>query len=159
MMGANNPFWGKEHPPEVKAMIAAGKRARPRPTLKPGPAPGWHHTLKTRTKMSATYKEIWRTRRDEMLARFQKPQKPRDKQRYRYCFTRWQRENWTGSKCLWCDVTDGLILDHIIPVMCGGRNERTNAQTLCLPCNMWKLKYVDRPLYLAGLGNQGGHLD
>ena len=155
MQGENNPFWGKDHTPEVRAHIASIKRANPT-KRKPGPPKGYKHTPEARAKMSASLRERWRLNRDKMLAQFQHPQKPRDKQRYRYCFTRWQRENWTASNCLWCDTTNDLVLDHIIPVMCGGLNEQKNAQTLCQPCNMWKLKYVDRPLLLAGLGNQGG---
>ncbi len=125
MRGGNNPFWGKDHTPETRALIAASKQARTPP-----------------------HKRHKHPR--------QRVQKPREKQRYRYCFTGWQRKNWTDKECLWCGSTDDLVLDHIISVMCGGINERKNAQTLCMPCNRWKLKYVDRPLFLAGLGNQRG---
>lgn len=155
MRGEKNPFWGKNHPPEVLERIATAHRARPYKT-KPGPPKGSKHTPEARAKISAALRERWRTNRDKMLAQFQRPPKPRDEQRYRSVFTSSQRREWMDNKCLWCDATENLVLDHIIPVMCGGKNEKSNSQTLCQPCNMWKMVYIDRPLLLAGLGNQGG---
>ena len=157
MSGANNPFWGKSHSPETLERIQQGKRARSGPRKRTGPPKGFKHSPEARAKMSAALKERWRVNRDLMLSRFQHDPKPREQQRYRFCFTPWQKANWNDTKCVWCDSTENLVLDHIIPVMCGGLNERTNAQTLCQPCNMWKLKHVDRPLFLAGLGSQGGY--
>lgn len=156
MRGANNPFWGKQHAPETIERINASKRARPQSSH--GPAKGsFRHTPEARAKMSAALKERWRTNRDKMLAQFaNKPKKPRELLRYRRNFTKWQRQNWTKTNCAWCDSPDNLVLDHIIPVMCGGVNEQRNAQTLCQTCNLWKMKHVDRQLFLAGLGNQGG---
>lgn len=156
MQGAGNPYWGKNHPPEVIKQIISSKRANPL-RIKVAPPKGFKHTPEARAAMSAALKERWRLNRDKMLASIQHAPKPREKQRYRFCFTRWQRKNWTGNKCLWCDSTDGLVLDHIVPVMCGGLNERKNAQTLCQKCNLWKATHIDRPLFLAGLGNQGGY--
>ena len=60
------------------------------------------------------------------------------------------------NKCKWCGTANNLVLDHIIPVYDGGGFERTNAQTLCQPCNLWKLHNVDQPRFLAGLGSKGG---
>jgi HNH endonuclease/NUMOD3 motif-containing protein len=156
MKGANNPFWGKTHSKETIEHILTTKRARPGPRKKTGPPPGWKPNAEHRAAVSAALKERWRTNRDKMLAINPPKNKPREEQRYRFCFTRHHRANWIDTKCAWCDSTEGLVLDHIIPVMCGGINERRNAQTLCQPCNMWKMKHVDRPLFLAGLGSQGG---
>jgi hypothetical protein len=151
MRGANNPFWGKQHDPETIAHIMATKRARPNHK---GGKKGYKHTPEARTKMSAALTERWRVNRDKMLANNPPHYKSDEERRYRRNFTSVQCELWTESKCNWCDATTDLVLDHIIAVMCGGKNERRNAQTLCMPCNRWKLKYVDRPLFLAGLGSQ-----
>ena len=37
-----------------------------------------------------------------------------------------------------CGATETLTLDHIIPRVYGGTNERSNFQILCLPCNHLK---------------------
>jgi HNH endonuclease len=73
---------------------------------------------------------------------------PRARRRYRgkSNFSSMQRATWIDDKCAWCSTTDNLTLDHIIPVCCGGKATRENAQTLCGSCNNWKAKYVDRPL-------------
>ena len=155
MQGDRNPFWGKDHTPEVRERISTSRLKYRKKRM--APPKGYRHTPEARAAMSAAVRERWRINRDKMMAHWNnKPTKPRNEQRYRYCFTRWQRQNWTDTKCLWCDAADDLVLDHIIPVMCGGRNEQSNAQTLCQPCNLWKMKHVDRPLLLAGLGSQGG---
>lgn len=72
--------------------------------------------------------------------------------RYRRVFTPAQKRDWKEPKCAWCHETKDLVLDHIIPVAGGGINEKRNAQTLCRTCNLWKMRYVDRQLILAGLG-------
>ena len=61
-----------------------------------------------------------------------------------------------ADKCAWCDATENLELDHIVPVRDDGFNIKENAQTLCKPCNLWKSIYVDRPSHLARLALQGG---
>jgi 5-methylcytosine-specific restriction endonuclease McrA len=154
MKGENNPFWGKNHDAETRERIKDGRRAHPPKGT--GPKKGYQHTPEARAKITAALKERWRTNRDKMLLNNPPKNKPREEQRYRFCFTPHQRKTWTGSKCAWCDSVDELVLDHIIPVMCGGLNERKNAQTLCGPCNRWKMKYVDRPLFLAGFDNPRG---
>ena len=40
--------------------------------------------------------------------------------------------------CVRCGATEALTLDHIIPRVYGGTNERSNLQILCLPCNNLK---------------------
>lgn len=76
--------------------------------------------------------------------------------RWKVCFTKLQKKEWLGSECLWCDSTDRLTLDHILPVICGGKNIKTNAQTLCDDCNKWKMRHIDLPLYHAVLGHKEG---
>lgn len=158
MRGANNPFWGKSHSAETLAKLANNPTAKPPGAKRTGPPKGYRHTLEAKAKMSAALRERWRLNRDEMLSRFPRTERPREELRYRRNFTPWQRENWKEPNCKWCNSTEGLILDHIIPVMCGGEGVRENAQTLCQPCNMWKMTYVDRPLLLAGLVNRGGRI-
>ncbi len=156
MRGANNPFWGKSHSAEVREKIKQG-RAR-NPPKNTGPRKGsFRHTPEARAKIAAASRELWRLNRDKMLACNPRPPlKPREELRYRRNFTEVQRKLWKESKCSWCESVDQLVLDHIIPVMCGGENVRANAQTLCQPCNRWKLWHVDRPLFLAGFRQPKG---
>jgi len=64
-------------------------------------------------------------------------------------FTDKQRQNWLEDACARCGTSDNLALDHILAVSCGGKSERENAQTLCQPCNNWKMKHIDKPLARA----------
>ena len=155
MSGENNPFWGKVHDEETRIRIREGRRARP-PRKKTGPPKGYKHTPEARAQISKALKERWRTNRDKMLACTKQEPMAAGELRYRRNFTGLQRKEWIASSCAWCDATEGLELDHIIPICAGGTNERRNAQTLCPPCNKWKMVHVDRPLFLAGLGSQGG---
>jgi 5-methylcytosine-specific restriction endonuclease McrA len=151
MSGEKNPFWGKSHPPEVKKRIKEGRALAEKHRRK---APQPSQAATARVARSDALRLRWFSNRDVMLAGLKPSEKDktREQKRYRYCFTRRQREDWTDDKCAWCRTTDNLVLDHIRPVVCGGKNERANAQTLCRPCNLWKMVYVNRPLYLAGLG-------
>lgn len=63
-------------------------------------------------------------------------------------FTAKQRMDWLGSECNMCGATENLCLDHIIPVCAGGDSVKENAQTLCQPCNVRKVK-DDRLMALA----------
>lgn len=36
--------------------------------------------------------------------------------------------------CVRCGATEALTLDHLIPLVYGGTNERSNLQILCVPC-------------------------
>ena len=116
--------------------------------------PGYKHTAEAREKMSAALRERWANNRDKMLESLAhlRNDKARELQRYRRNFTPMQRREWKETRCVWCGTSQKLTLDHIIPVMCGGLNERRNAQTLCQPCNIWKMHNVDRLLFLSGLG-------
>lgn len=56
-----------------------------------------------------------------------------------------QLRDWLATSCVRCGSIDQLELDHIICMASGGKSERDNAQTLCRPCNRWKVKHIDRP--------------
>jgi 5-methylcytosine-specific restriction endonuclease McrA len=43
-----------------------------------------------------------------------------------------------GERCRRCGTTEGLTLDHIIPLSKGGTNRIDNLQLLCGPCNRAK---------------------
>jgi 5-methylcytosine-specific restriction endonuclease McrA len=103
----------------------------------------------------------WAQTRDVMIAQLPRGLdhhygKEPTERRYRKEWTRLQRKEWTETQCVWCKSTERLTLDHIIPVMDGGLPEKTNAQTLCHPCNLWKSTFVDKPRLLARLGSKGG---
>jgi 5-methylcytosine-specific restriction endonuclease McrA len=146
--GANNPVWGRIPNEENRRAVRQSNLARRH--KRTGPPKGYKHTLEARTKISAALRERWRLHRDEMIAKLTKP-KPRDEMRYRREFTPWQKTTWKGTVCAWCRSTDGLELDHIIPIVAGGLNIKGNSQTLCRKCNLWKMAYVDRPYFLATL--------
>lgn len=158
MSGANNPFWGKNHSPETLEGIEATKRARPPRTY--GPAKGsFTHTPAAKAKMTATLKERWATRRDEMIAKLPRGEdhhwrRSNHEPRHRSNFTEVQKREWMASACVWCEAVDDLVMDHVIPVSAGGKNKKTNAQTLCRHCNLWKATYIDRPYLIASLDDQ-----
>lgn len=127
-----------------------------------GPDKGsFTHTPKARAAISEAMKRDWVVNRDKRLAMCrkggekQKANTANDTPRYRVVFTPMQRREWKDSQCAWCDATEDLVLDHIIPVMAGGVNRKANAQTLCRRCNTWKMRYVDRPMTLATLDARG----
>ena len=50
----------------------------------------------------------------------------------------------SGCRCLKCGSPNNLSLDHIVPVLLGGRTEKSNTQVLCVPCNSSKgAKFID----------------
>lgn len=150
-LGSNNPFWNRTHSEQTRHLIK--ERRAKNPPKGTGPQKGiFKHSPEARARISEALRLRWRNNRDTMLSYTKQEPKPREQLRYRRNFTPSQRREWKGSQCVWCGSTDRLALDHIIPVSCGGENERTNAQTLCTQCNLWKMVYVDKPLYLAGLG-------
>jgi 5-methylcytosine-specific restriction endonuclease McrA len=54
-----------------------------------------------------------------------------------------------GNRCLCCGATGvPLHIDHVIPLARGGRNDVSNLQPLCKPCNSQKYaKHIDyRPI-------------
>lgn len=160
MSGENNPFWGRNHDLDARERIKEGRRANPPKGT--GPKKGvFRQTQEARDKISASLRERWKTNRDGMIASLPRGethplQKLPHERRHRVNFTPLQRREWKDTKCFWCSSTENLALDHVIPVMAGGTKIRENAQTLCRPCNLWKMKYVDRPYYFAALGSQRG---
>ena len=153
-VGENNPFYGKTHSPESRQRIIEGRRLNPPKGT--GPKKGvFKQTKEARAKMSAALRERWRTNRADMIAYCRNGEnKPWDDfrenaPRHHFIFTKEQKAEWIEPQCKWCKSTEELVLDHILPVMCSGINIRENAQTLCGPCNRWKMKHVDRPLYYA----------
>lgn len=53
-----------------------------------------------------------------------------------------------GYKCRYCGVTEHLSIDHVIPISKGGRTNKQNLVTACMPCN---LKKHDRTPSEAGM--------
>lgn len=43
-----------------------------------------------------------------------------------------------GNRCLWCETTDNLERDHVVPISKGGTNYIHNIQPLCKTCNRKK---------------------
>jgi 5-methylcytosine-specific restriction endonuclease McrA len=158
-IGEGNHYWGKKHTPETRATISAAVRANP--SVGTGPKKGYKHTPEARAKMTAALTERWRLKRQSMMEFCSSGQNQPYKDivnepRYRFIFTKTQKREWTEAICSWCPAVSDLVLDHIIPVICGGINIKANAQTLCQDCNRWKMKHVDRPLYHAILGHKRG---
>jgi 5-methylcytosine-specific restriction endonuclease McrA len=60
--------------------------------------------------------------------------------------------NRDGNKCLCCGSKENLTIDHVIPTVRGGENNRKNYQTLCKPCNMKKASRIRdfRELAMSG---------
>lgn len=44
----------------------------------------------------------------------------------------------SNYKCIVCEATDSITIDHIIPLSKGGKNKEENMQTLCKYCNLKK---------------------
>lgn len=61
-------------------------------------------------------------------------------------FSPWHKKAWLETFCRRCGSTTKLQLDHIVPRFAGGMPTRDNAQTLCQPCNLRKLR-EDLELY------------
>lgn len=166
-MGENNAFWGKNHSEEIRAILKQKRASRPKVVRPPGsknfgPLKGTHkNSPEARAKISERVKADWRNNRDKRLAacarsgETQRMNQISKEPRYRLQFTPMQRREWSEKRCKWCDSTEDLVLDHIIPVMAGGKNRRANAQTLCRSCNLWKMRYIDRPLLLSLLDSKG----
>ena len=146
--GPNNPAWGRVPTKENRRSVSAANKKRT------GPPKGYKHTAEARAKITAALRERWRLHRDKMIASITKPPKPRAEMRYRKDFTPYQRKTWKGTACAWCDSTNNLVLDHVIPVVAGGLNIQGNSQTLCQTCNLWKMVYIERPYHFAMLASK-----
>lgn len=51
--------------------------------------------------------------------------------------------NRDGGKCLKCNSTENLTIDHITPLAVGGDNDYNNLQTLCSKCNSKKSTSIE----------------
>lgn len=60
--------------------------------------------------------------------------------------------------CTACGATEGLTLDHIIPRVYGGTNERANFQLLCATCHGEKSKMEVRHRHPAANQRAGDRL-
>lgn len=49
-----------------------------------------------------------------------------------------RQEVLAAGKCVYCGSPDSLEVDHVIPVVRGGKSNRENLQPLCKPCNRTK---------------------
>jgi hypothetical protein len=61
-----------------------------------------------------------------------------------------------GGRCVDCNTTDQLTIDHIVPYAKGGTNEPSNLRVLCRVCNSRKGATLLQPLATAC--NSGGSL-
>lgn len=157
--GERNPFWGKNHTEDSKAKMSeslvklGGERLK---GIKKKPM-----SPESRLSRSVAMKLQWKENREARMAALPRGedhhwQKPPQERRHRHHFSPWQRNEWKGDKCIWCDSTDNLVLDHILPIAAGGPTIRENSQTLCQPCNLWKMWFVDRPLSIVVKATSGG---
>ncbi|WP_138502895.1 HNH endonuclease [Nostoc sp. PA-18-2419] len=55
----------------------------------------------------------------------------------------WQRDKYQCQSCGKTTLETKLTIDHIIPLACGGQNDISNLQTLCLICNQQKTDSID----------------
>ena len=155
--GMNNPFWGRSHSDETRAKISKGRKGH---TLGNQHARGYKHTEAARQKIVAASKRLWAEHREKMLKN--RPRGPANHMYklpelrvYRQDWTPVQRREWIEPQCRWCGSIEHLILDHIIPLCLDGGRYRENAQTLCQPCNLWKLYNVDLPMWKSSQAKHG----
>ncbi|WP_371094600.1 HNH endonuclease [Sinorhizobium sp. CB9] len=159
--GENNHFWNKSHSAESRAKMSnslvalGGERLR---GIKKKPAGAEHREMR-----SAQMRKRWADNRDTMIAALPRGEehhwkKEPQERRHRLQFTALQRLEWKDNECAWCKSTENLVLDHILPIAAGGMNLRVNAQTLCQPCNLWKMWNVDRHLCHVIKTTSGGQI-
>lgn len=56
-----------------------------------------------------------------------------------YTESEWQALcTWFGNQCLSCGEIENLTVDHVVPLIKGGRNSIDNLQPLCFSCNCKK---------------------
>lgn len=80
----------------------------------------------------------WKRKNPEMLkaqVERRKINEPTKKNYKRNFDTLFERHN---GKCIICQSTERLTLDHIVPISQGGSNELENLQLLCVACNSSK---------------------
>ena len=152
--GEGNPFYGRSHTDETKQRVSVSRKGK---CVGNQNAKGYRHLDSAKKKIAEASKRLWRENREKMIASLPRGikhhfTKDPSIRRYRQNFTPLQRREWTGTECTYCGATEALELDHIIPVFDGGTRRKSNTQTLCRGCNLWKLFHVDLPRYNANLG-------
>ena len=154
--GSKNPFFGRKHSPES---IEKMRQARKGKALGNQNAKGYKHTPEDIEKIRQASLRLWRDQRQKMvLAHGAFPENMNSKSSIRERKTEFNitdRKRWLKDKCEWCESTENLELDHIIPRLLGGPRTEQNAQTLCHPCNVWKHNHVDLPQWRSLLGRTG----
>lgn len=158
MTGTDNPRYGYVYTPEERANLRQKNLGKNRGNQH---AKGYHHTARARERIGVAMKALWEQRRADPTLTPTIPMHPERAEGFTGQVTRgrWkpsQQRNYLESLCAFCGSTTALQLDHIIPRFMGGRNIRSNAQTLCEPCNHWKHDHIDRPQYLALLQAEQG---
>lgn len=156
--GEQNPFWGKTHSEETKEKVSKSRKGK---CIGNQNAKGYKHSNDARKKISNASQLMWKENRDKMINSLPRGEKHifhknPEIRRHRKHFTPLEHREWIGDKCAYCGTTKKLELDHIIPIFDGGTNDKSNAQTLCRSCNVWKVYAIDLPRYNARLGSQGG---
>lgn len=48
------------------------------------------------------------------------------------------------KRCKYCKATENLTIDHKVPIIRGGTNEKKNLQVLCFRCNGTKSALSDK---------------
>ena len=152
--GKNSSWWNRHHTEESKRLISESRQGK---ALGNRNALGYNHTNEARKRIAEASRNMWKLNRDKMLASLPRGKdhfwhKPPTERRHRVQFSPLQRREWKDPACAYCGTSKNLELDHIIPIFDGGTNVKSNCQTLCRGCNLFKTHYVDRPRYFARLG-------
>lgn len=154
--GKNSSWWNRSHSEKSKRLISASRKGK---CIGNQNAKGYKHTEAALQRIAEASKQLWKLNRNKMLAALPRGDnhfwhKLPTERRHRVQFSPLQRREWKDALCAYCGVSENLELDHIIPVFEGGTNVRSNCQTLCRGCNLFKTHYVDKPRYFARLGRQ-----
>lgn len=149
-MGPKNPFYGRVHTPESIQKMKGNRKGK---ALGNQNAKGYKHTPEAIKKIRNRAIRLWIEQRDMMIhAHGATPEtilNGTSTQDRSTEFGHQHRRWWLKDKCEWCRTTEDLELDHIIPRFIGGQRTKSNAQTLCKPCNYWKHNHIDLPQWRA----------
>ncbi len=158
LSGEASPSFGRKHTEEAKEKNRQAHLGR---NVGNQFAKGYHHTPEAIDRIKTAGKLRWEAYRNDPSLCPAVPMEPERMQGqtgrriYARRFTAAQRAAWKHESCDWCGATENLELDHIIAKFLGGTNTQENAQTLCQPCNQWKMQHVDIPQYKARYTTEG----